>query len=321
MNNNDFFLNRIIKIISPFTFQTFKIELNGEENELRELLATILEINPNSIKGIRDSYNNYYTLSSAVKNPHINTNPYNYYTVVIKELDSNNYNNKNTPFGKSPSNNINLLNDKRIYTLPNENNINYHTNFLNNTYNFYEDNNHYNEGHINMNNYNYFKNNIKDFLNFADDLYKKKYIDKNLIKKLKRLILENNKEVLAIMSPYINIKSHRSYDEFAKKIIPIISYRSGKSEKMNDSIYNFSSSNVEQDDKNIENENILENIKQNFSKKDYSKVKKLLKNKNKNLIKTIKKFQDNNDNDYNKLYLKISKLLQQEEENDTEEKS
>ena len=56
-----FYLNRIIKVISPFTFQTFKIELNGEENELRELLATILNINPNSIKGLRDSYNNYYT--------------------------------------------------------------------------------------------------------------------------------------------------------------------------------------------------------------------------------------------------------------------
>ena len=85
-NNNAFYINRIIKLISPITCQTFKIELNGEENELRKLLGTILEINPKSIKGLRDSYNNYYTLSSAVKNPHINTDPYNYYTVVIKGL-------------------------------------------------------------------------------------------------------------------------------------------------------------------------------------------------------------------------------------------
>ena len=55
-NNNAFYMNRIIKLISPITCQTFKIELNGEENELRELLATILEINPKSIKGLRDYY-------------------------------------------------------------------------------------------------------------------------------------------------------------------------------------------------------------------------------------------------------------------------
>ena len=46
-SNNAYYMNRIIKLISPLTCQTFKIELNGEENELRELLATILEINPN----------------------------------------------------------------------------------------------------------------------------------------------------------------------------------------------------------------------------------------------------------------------------------
>ena len=90
-NNNIFYMNRIIKLISPLTCQTFKIELNGDENELRELLATILEINPKSIKGLRDSYNNYYTLSSAVKNPHINTDPYNYYTVVIDRNNSLKY--------------------------------------------------------------------------------------------------------------------------------------------------------------------------------------------------------------------------------------
>ena len=122
MSNDIYYLNRIIKIISPFTFQTFKIELNGKESELRDLLATILEINPNSIKGIRDSYNNYYTLSSAVKNPHLNTNPYNYYTVVIKELNNIN-NDKNLQQIKAPSYNYNLLKNERIYTIPNENNI------------------------------------------------------------------------------------------------------------------------------------------------------------------------------------------------------
>ena len=101
-NKNTFYVNRIIKLISPLTCQTFKVELNGEENELRELLGTILEINPKSIKGLRDSYNNYYTLSSAVKNPYINTDPYNYYTVVIKGFNQIN----NIKFMKYPTLNL-----------------------------------------------------------------------------------------------------------------------------------------------------------------------------------------------------------------------
>ena len=39
-------MHRIIKLISPITCQTFKVELNGEEEEMKELLGTILEINP-----------------------------------------------------------------------------------------------------------------------------------------------------------------------------------------------------------------------------------------------------------------------------------
>ena len=323
MNRNIFYLNRIIKIISPFTFQTFKIELNGEENELRELLATILEINPNSIKGLRDSYNNYYTLSSAVNNPHINTNPYNYYTVVIKDSSNTGNNNKNSSLLKSPTYS-NLLKDDRINSLPNENNINYHTNFLNNTYNFFEDNN-FNEENINTNNLNYYNNNLiknhyfYEYLNFADDLYKKNYIDNNLIRKLKKLIIENNNEVLTIMSPYINLKSRKSYDEFAKKIIPIISARSPISEMDEDSSSYIESEKNKKNTKLSKQEKILEDIKKNFPKKDYSKLKKLLKSKNKKILHIIKHFQKNKD--YNKLLSKLSKLVNSEGEKENIDKN
>jgi hypothetical protein len=64
--------------------------LNGKEEEMRELLGTILEINPKSIKGLRDSFNNYYTISSAVKSPLLNTDPYNYCTVIIKGVSQSN---------------------------------------------------------------------------------------------------------------------------------------------------------------------------------------------------------------------------------------
>jgi hypothetical protein len=164
MNNNNgskLYMHRIIKLISPITCQTFKVELNGEEEEMRELLGTILEINPKSIKGLRDSFNNYYTISSAVKNPLLNTDPYNYYTVVVKGLGQSN----DIKYIKYPS--LNLSNRDQI----SNGRMNYEKNYENKTMNFLEDENYYQK------NDNY---KTKDFLKFAKELYIKNYIDKRI---------------------------------------------------------------------------------------------------------------------------------------------
>ena len=166
--NEKLYMNRIIKLISPITCQTFKIELNGEEEEMRELLGTILEINPKSIKGLRDSFNNYYTISSAVKNPLLNTDPYNYYTVVIKGNGQNN----NLKYIKYPS--LNLASRDQM----SNSQINYEKNFENKTMNFLEeDDNYYTQNDM--------KYKTKDFLDFSTELHKRNYIYKNLKKKLK----------------------------------------------------------------------------------------------------------------------------------------
>jgi hypothetical protein len=197
-----------------------------------------------------------------------------------------------------------------------DNSINYHNNFLNNTYNFYEDNN------LNLN---YKNNDISEFLNFADDLYKKNYIDYNLVRKLKRLIKENNEEVLDLMSPFINIKSPKSYDEFTKRIMPIISNRSPIFENCEETNEENSSS-LSNNDKNkkskiaklTKEEKILEDVKINFSKEKYNKLKKLLNKKNKKIIKIIKNYEKNKD--YNILISKLSRLINElEEENDDED--
>ena len=235
-----YFINRIIKLISPITCQTFKIELNGEENELRELLGTILEINPKSIKGLRDSYNNYYTLSSAVKNPHLNTDPYNYYTVVIKGIDQTN----NIKYMKYPSLNLIKRDRMNMNSLSNSN-ISYRNNMINKSINYFGNNNYDENSHMNY--YNDIKigedsdyYNIKEFLNFADDLYKRKYISHSLERKLKKLIKENNKEVLSILNPYLNLKSNKNYDELAKKIKPMINSGNSHSENMEETKQNSS---------------------------------------------------------------------------------
>ena len=126
-SNNSFYANRIIKIISPITYQVFKIGLNGDENELRELISTLFEINIESIKGLYDSYNNYYTISSALKSPLINISPYNYFTLIIKGKEPINTNLK---FKKRNSLNIPKL--KRINSsLSNYSNISFTKNIIN----------------------------------------------------------------------------------------------------------------------------------------------------------------------------------------------
>ena len=363
-NNNTFYINRIIKLISPLTCQTFKIELNGDEKELRELLGAILEINPKSIKGLRDSYNNYYTLSSAVKNPHINTDPFNYYTVVIKGIAPSN----NFKFMKYPS--LNLYKKERTNSISNDSNNNYQNNF-NKSLSYFENDEEdentsnirylYNNSNKSLNNGEHF--NKKDFLKFAEDLYKREYIDHNLERKLKKLIKENNKEVLSILNPYLNIQSYKNYDELAKKIKPVISSRSLRKENIEESKQKSSSSPSEssnsnndnnskkekkskKDNKNNKNkknkkdtnnnnnnnnndnnskkkvkisneEKILEDIKLNFTKDKYEKLKGLLENKNKEIIKIIKNFEK--DNDYNHLLSKLSRLIENLSENSNDE--
>ena len=321
-NGNKLYMHRIIKLISPITCQTFKVELNGEEEEMKELLGTILEINPKSIKGLRDSFNNYYTISSAVKNPLLNTDPYNYYTVVIKQSNDIKY-------MKYPS--LNLSNHDQISNGRN----NYEKNFENKTMNYLDndDNNFYQQNNDND------KFGMKDLLKLVKELYKRNYIDRNLKKKLKKLVKENNPEIIYILKTFLNSK--KNYYELAKKIKPVLSSSSSNSDNNEDSKYNSSSNNSSRSsskkkhkqkshhkDKDINNKNnkkenvtkeekILNDIKLNFEKGQYSKLKELLKKKNPEIIKSIKKFEK--DNDYNHLISKLNSISKSYQENSGKE--
>ena len=326
-NNGDkLYMHRIIKLISPITCQTFKVELNGEEEEMKELLGTILEINPKSIKGLRDSFNNYYTISSAVKNPLLNTDPYNYYTVVIKQSNDIKY-------IKYPS--LNLNNRDQISNGRN----NYEKNFENKTMNFLEndENNFYQEKKESYE--------IKDMFKLVKELYKRNYIDKNLKKKLKKLIQENNPEIIYILKTFLNSK--KNYDELAKKIKPVLSSSSSQSSENNssESKYNSSSNNSsrtkskkkhkqkshnkekEKDKENKSNkkenvtkeEKILDDIKKQFEKEQYYKIKELFKKKNPEIIKSIKKYEK--DKDYNHLISKLNSISKLYQENSAKENS
>ena len=289
---------------------------------MKELLGTILEINPKSIKGLRDSFNNYYTISSAVKNPLLNTDPYNYYTVVIKQSNDIKY-------MKYPS--LNLSNHDQISNGRN----NYEKNFENKTMNYLDndDNNFYQQNNDND------KFGMKDLLKLVKELYKRNYIDRNLKKKLKKLVKENNPEIIYILKTFLNSK--KNYYELAKKIKPVLSSSSSNSDNNEDSKYNSSSNNSSRSsskkkhkqkshhkDKDINNKNnkkenvtkeekILNDIKLNFEKGQYSKLKELLKKKNPEIIKSIKKFEK--DNDYNHLISKLNSISKSYQENSGKE--
>ena len=97
---NSIYHSKLIRIISPFSGEQFKIELGGKEDEFRELLATLLNIDSSYIKGLKDSYGNYYTLSSALNDLYILTNENNLFSLVLNISNKNNTN-KYKPYHQS----------------------------------------------------------------------------------------------------------------------------------------------------------------------------------------------------------------------------
>ena len=195
-NNNN---NKMIQIISPLTGMPFKIELNGDELCLRELLGTILEIPPLSIKGIKDIYNNYYTLSSALKSKNINNEPNNFYTIITENIMNNNdydlrkysLNTNNFNNSKDLQNNMYYLNNRYI----NDDMLFFPNNRINNIQNIQ------NVGISKIrNNFlgnNFFKNyNKTDYYYLINFLYKNNYIDNKNYYKLQKCIDINNQDVI-----------------------------------------------------------------------------------------------------------------------------
>ena len=87
MNCNYNINKRLIKITCAAVNKTFEIELTKDENEVKMFIAKCINIPIEYIKGIKDVYNNYYTLSYAVNNPKINCAYSPYYTIVLSKKD------------------------------------------------------------------------------------------------------------------------------------------------------------------------------------------------------------------------------------------
>ena len=220
MSTNE--IEKVIHILSPVTGMTFKIELNGEEKSLRELLGTILEIPPSSIRGIRDTYNNYYTLSSAINSKIINTSPNNYYSIVTENiLDNNDYDISKLPFNAFNSNYNNNFNNLYYYNnhYINNENLFFHNNRLNNMHNLH--NIDYPKIRNNFISQNIIKQyNIKDYYNLINFLYMNNYINSKNYYKLKKYIEIHNQDVIEIMKPFIEFDNN--YNKLINNLFPIL---------------------------------------------------------------------------------------------------
>ena len=266
--------NKMIKLISPYNGNVFNIELKGDEESLRDLLSIILNIPSKSIKGIKDNYNNYYTLSSALKSQNINKGPNNIFSVIINN-ETNNIN-KNI-----------ISSDFNIYNR-NKNDNYMNPNLFNNIY--FKANNYINNSDIyynnirinNIKNYgyqhqyqkigqysNYFRQYNKEaYYNLIIFLYKNKYIGKNNYYKLKKFIEVDNSDVMEILKPFIEFDNN--YDKLINNLFPILNLDLSIS---GNSFIKKNSLNKNEDDKNII---LLNSLKDNFTKDNLKKLNYLL---------------------------------------------
>jgi hypothetical protein len=87
---------RIIKIVTPNN-EVVSLEVSGEESEIKELLSALTGISASEIKGIKDKYGNYFTMSFAVKSNSITSDFSEIYYLVCSNSKFNAKNKKRQP--------------------------------------------------------------------------------------------------------------------------------------------------------------------------------------------------------------------------------
>ena len=270
--------NKMITIISPYNGQHFNIELKGSEESLKDLLGTIMHIPASSIKGIKDNYNNYYTLSSALKSNDINNEPNNYFSIIksdetnnndVMQSDINNYNfNKNYNYMNPNLNNFNLSPNQFI----NNSDIYYNNIKINNIQNYG-----YNKPKLGQYG-NFFKQYKKEaYYNLINFLYQNKYIGSNNYYKLKKYIDVNNNDVVEILKPFIEFDNN--YNKLINNLFPILNLD-----------LSINRQNMNKDNKSPPYFNLLESLSDNFTRENMKKLNYLFLIENISIMNLFKTY-------------------------------
>jgi hypothetical protein len=277
--NNKIYDNRIVKLISPLNNEILKIDLSGDENELKDLIGSIINVTPSSIKGLKDNFGNYYTISSAIKSPFLKFNSNSLFLIVL----NNNYHNLNY----SPLNNDKFKKKSFFDTLNN----NYNDNIkkeLNIPNNKSSDNIMKNKSFINNKYNNIKKQNSTNLINdinikIASELLKEKYIDQKKYNQLKQFILEENPEILTLFKLY-NLHG-KNLNKLSKQIKPVL-----------DGILESTRKKQNDENLNLLYNQILDSLENEIkSKNDIALLRRLLICDNQQIIKVMENYKNDND--------------------------
>ena len=277
--NNKIYDNRIVKLISPINNEILKVDLSGDENELKDLIGSIINVTPSSIKGLKDNFGNYYTISSAIKSPFLKFNSNSLFLIVL----NNNYHNLNY----SPLNNDKFKKKSFFDTLNNNynDNIKKEINIPNNKS---SDNIMKNKIFINNKYNNIKKQNSTNLINdinikIASELLKEKYIDQKMYNQLKQFILEENPEILTLFKLY-NLHG-KNLNKLSKQIKPVL-----------DGILESSRKKQNDENLNLLYNQILDSLENEIkSKNDIALLRRLLICDNQQIIKVMENYKNDND--------------------------
>ena len=287
--------NRIIQLILPDK-KLIKINIAGDENELKELISEIAGINVSQIKGIKDSKGNYYTLSAAIKTEDIYYLKDNYFELILGKENIN----------KSPIKN-NIETNNIIFTnSPNVGNYiaNYYINGVKK-----KNNNHDLSLSQSMSKMNYKENEINEINAYLKQLISKDKISKEqynelinlvqgkLLDEFKLIFLgkSNNDNLVSTIKNYIKSKRKIKF----RSSTPLIKSKLAKKMEINS---------PKLIDYNIKVQ-IYEKMKEYFNDEDLDIIRLSLKYENEKVINEIKQFEK--DQILSKLILTFKKFIEQ----------
>ena len=297
---------KMIKLLLPNN--TFiKIQISGDENELKDLLSTVIDLSPSQIKGIKDSNGNYYTLSSAISNSHfLQKNENIYYELILgKTIEKKNEQSKNISFSldyKNSRNNIILNTSPKVG--------NYYANYFIN-----ENNNQLNNNQSNNNNQlilNFRKressfNEINDiskqnsqlFSSYLIQFLSLKLINDDMLFELNKMMNEHNKDLYKEFNQFK--KGNITQEKYINNLYNLYNDRKKAIEKEREKNVLSSTSLKskqfikelnENEYENKYKEKIYETMKEYFEGENLNIIRLTLKYENENIMIAIKKFKE-----------------------------
>ena len=331
----DYTKNRIIKLLLP-TNNIINIQMIGDENETKSLISALIDCSPDQIKGLKDSFGNYYTFSSAMKSENLLIEN-NIFELIYSQKRKNSIDNLNQSKNKlslsyegNIKNNIILNSNPNVgnyyanYYINNNNNIRNSmerinkniNNSINNIFiekhkrneNIFKNRNYsmksYNDKNIENINKNTNNNKIQVYHSFLNQIFNEKLIDINKYTVFNNLLKNNNLEILNLFEIFLNDVINKN--ELVLNLNSIYE-KKFKSKSIKIKLNPLNQEN-ELDDNLIEKDN---NLDESYKEVMYKKlleielfrneseiIRQLIKYENEYMINALKNYKKNNDFNY-----------------------